>query len=626
MTFSDNDPTINSLDTSFERIRMLAGILRFADELDLSRDRVDNGKQTLKDAPLEARSALHWLKHKLVAKIEIVEREQEIKIFFQSPEDSSQDDLEFYCRIGKWIKMKLHSEWKKITQEWNLIRPGSGGLINLKIPDVECTQIDDFPTSNYWLLDEIFKLHWLNIQDLLSQEMKDLEETPKTSGEKDNLQKIDYDIDQNLPEGKKPEYQTIIVKQTIFEPEKSKHIKYIERILDTIVAFARENPEVSKPVIEEVVIKTEDFCFTDTLAEIYFKMEEYQNSLICYEKLRQKDPKNPYILLNIGGINANLGNFTKTIDYCKKVLEIKQDIPEAYSTMGRAYIEIGNNEEGINNLRKAVEIEPSYSVGWYNLGFALSKIGNVDKAVDEEIESYKKAIDLNPNMIEALIELGRTYFLNKYFYESIKVLERAKLIEPNNHKILVLLGISYSKINELSKSIQCLKEAEKLKPNDFEIKNVIGLIYGKAKDFEKAIESFNNALKIEPNNSELYVFRGKAYLEKGDLDNALKDYIKANSLSPGDAGILNDLGYIFYKIHDYEEALKCFQEASQIDEKRALYVLNKACTYSLMRNKKNLLLNLKKAIQMDEKCKEEAKNSEDFKDYWEDEDFKRLTS
>jgi len=58
----------------------------------------------------------------------------------------------------------------------------------------------------------------------------------------------------------------------------------------------------------------------------------------------------------------------------------------------------------------------------------------------------------------------------------------------------------------------------------------------------------------------------------------------------------------------------------------ALAWYNKACSYSRKGDKENALKNLSKAVDLDAKSKEKAKSDADFKNLWDDEDFKRIVS
>jgi len=53
---------------------------------------------------------------------------------------------------------------------------------------------------------------------------------------------------------------------------------------------------------------------------------------------------------------------------------------------------------------------------------------------------------------------------------------------------------------------------------------------------------------------------------------------------------------------------------------------NKACACSLKEDKENALKHLSKATDLDAKYKEDAKSDEDFKNLWDDDDFKRVVS
>ena len=81
----------------------------------------------------------------------------------------------------------------------------------------------------------------------------------------------------------------------------------------------------------------------------------------------------------------------------------------------------------------------------------------------------------------------------------------------------------------------------------------------------------------------------------------------------------------FYALKKYKEAIVNYDKAIELqpDYIEALY--NRACSYSLMKNKAEMLNSLKKAIELYPKFKADAPKDPDFKDYWEDPDFKKIT-
>ena len=83
-------------------------------------------------------------------------------------------------------------------------------------------------------------------------------------------------------------------------------------------------------------------------------------------------------------------------------------------------------------------------------------------------------------------------------------------------------------------------------------------------------------------------------------------------------------GVALGKLGRIDEAVKAYDKAIEIKPDFAEASYNAACTYCLKGDKENALRNLSKAIKSDAKCKEYAKKDEDFKNLWDDEDFKRL--
>jgi tetratricopeptide (TPR) repeat protein len=83
-------------------------------------------------------------------------------------------------------------------------------------------------------------------------------------------------------------------------------------------------------------------------------------------------------------------------------------------------------------------------------------------------------------------------------------------------------------------------------------------------------------------------------------------------------------GVVLVNLGRYEEALKANDKAIELKPDYANAWFNRACVYSVKGDKKKALYNLQKAIELDKSFKEKAKKGEDFKNLWNDEDFKKL--
>ena len=57
----------------------------------------------------------------------------------------------------------------------------------------------------------------------------------------------------------------------------------------------------------------------------------------------------------------------------------------------------GKYQEAIEHFDKAIELDPNYVDAWYNKGVVLDNLGEHEEA----IECYDKALELDPNNADA---------------------------------------------------------------------------------------------------------------------------------------------------------------------------------------------------------------------------------
>ena len=123
---------------------------------------------------------------------------------------------------------------------------------------------------------------------------------------------------------------------------------------------------------------------------------------------------------------------------------------------------------------------------------------------------------------------------------------------------------------------------------------------------------------------EDYINRGNDLFYKKDYESALKAYDKAIELKPDNDIALSNRGTVLGKLGRYNEAIEIYDNAIELKPDFAISWFERARIYSLMGNKQNAISDLEKAIEHYAILKDSAKIDEDFKNLWDDEDFKKL--
>ena len=571
------------------RIKMLAGILRFADELDLERTRVSN-LFPMKHLPLGAYSCLHWIKHVLVKEAYI--DDHRIIIKFSHPElsgDTKERKAEeyFYQQIAFWVKSKLLLEWEFIRKEMDMIRKGSNNLVNpiLPSPGSYMDNIKENPfTPSFKAFEDKEKKK--KIQEALENEIKKVTE---------KLRKI-YE----MPKAPEKMDEKELEEKVLEMKEESTEIKIefdpieLMKMFGISMFMSGKLDEAEK--ILSVVHKNreKDLEAIGTLGNICYEKKEYQKAIEYYEKALEIKPDKHEALNNMGVAYRNMGNHEKAIESYKKALEIKPDKHEALYNMGNTYDDLGNHEKAIESYKKALEIKPDKDEALNNMGVAYGNMADYKKA----IECYEKALEIKPDKDEALNNMGVAYGNMADYKKAIECYEKALEIKPDKHEALNNMGNAYGNLDNHEKAIQCYEKALEIKPDKHEALYNMGNAYGNMGNHEKAIECFEKALEIKPDSHEALNNMGSAY---GNLDKhkkAIECYEKALEIKPDKHEALYNMGNAYGNMGNHEKAIECFEKALEIkpDSHEALY--NMGVAYRNMGNHEKAIKCYEKALEI----------------------------
>lgn len=170
-------------------------------------------------------------------------------------------------------------------------------------------------------------------------------------------------------------------------------------------------------------------------------------------------------------------------------------------------------------FRRAIELEP----GRGDLALrALNNLGAVSfvlRDIDAAEKAYRRAVELNPDYADALVNLGTIY------HERGRV-ER----DPALSQAL------------LTEAVEFYRRALRLLPNHADAWANMGLAYFDMSDFERAVQSYDKAYFLNPNNSRLLNNYGNYYAtlaqrtrgeeRRTHLGKARQYYQRALRLSP----------------------------------------------------------------------------------------------
>ncbi|MFC5345078.1 tetratricopeptide repeat protein [Brevundimonas staleyi] len=116
---------------------------------------------------------------------------------------------------------------------------------------------------------------------------------------------------------------------------------------------------------------------------------------------------------------------------------------------------------------REMEINPADPVAGVKLAEALRQMGQHDQAVT----TAQQVLVLQPQNIDAMLELGRAHIARGQAFYGIAALEQAKALAPNDWRPLSLLGVAYQQVRRPDDARAVWNEALRLSPDNAEVMN-----------------------------------------------------------------------------------------------------------------------------------------------------------
>jgi protein O-mannosyl-transferase len=329
----------------------------------------------------------------------------------------------------------------------------------------------------------------------------------------------------------------------------------------------------------------------DWMGYIYNKMDSSEKAIKCYDKQIEMDSKkSSYPYSNKGNIYFNLKKYDKAIDCFGKALEIDPKLDKVWTHKGNSYYYLGKYEEAEKCYDKQIELKPEDAVGWNNKGLIIERAKKTPNSINEAIKYYDKSIELNSE-----------YSL------------------PWINKIIAL-----NKLERKEEAIICCKKVFDLKKDSINFIFYMSGLLSNLKFYSSAMIFIDRLIELEPDSSTNWFMKGNALSRLGRVEESVKFIQKSIELKPDDFQAYDYLGYTYLELGKYDEALKCSDKALEINPKYGNGWYNRACIYSYLKNKEEMLKCLSKAISIEARFKTDAPKDKDFKEYYEDSDFKKL--
>ncbi|MFD1630759.1 tetratricopeptide repeat protein [Pseudopedobacter beijingensis] len=226
-------------------------------------------------------------------------------------------------------------------------------------------------------------------------------------------------------------------------------------------------------------VQPQDSLFTMYAAYAANNAQMPEEAITYYEKSLSLNKKNPVIYQELSRLYLSKADTSKAL---KTIEEGREGHPENLSLILdelNIYLNKGQVASQISKIENAVNRDPKNKTLHFVAGIAY----NANKQPEKAAEAYKKAIELDPNYTDAILNLSILYIdkANVYINEANKL--------PNNKSTEAKYNALKGQFEgELKKALPLLERARELNPKDVNVLNTLREVYVKLNRMDKATQ------------------------------------------------------------------------------------------------------------------------------------------
>jgi non-specific serine/threonine protein kinase len=225
-----------------------------------------------------------------------------------------------------------------------------------------------------------------------------------------------------------------------------------------------------------------------------------------------------------------------------------------------------NNDAAIQMFEHAISIDPGFPLAYTGLAEAYSynyTFYDGDRSwLEKTMEMNEKALELDPDLIEAQIGIGLVYFFQKRLTEAAFHLEKVLKIKQDLYLVLFWLGTINFCLEDYDTAVKFHQQGAIIKPYSEEPWHHLSMIFHKMGDLKSAREAAKKMVKlaqrkleIDPEDCVVLSRIALTYAVIGESDKALKAAKKVEDIQPDDGIALYNCGATYTWLGKKDEAL-----------------------------------------------------------------------
>lgn len=306
---------------------------------------------------------------------------------------------------------------------------------------------------------------------------------------------------------------------------------------------------------------------------IQMTQKNYPDAVRFYDEAVQKYPDFADAQLNKGLALLQMDQVDAAYQALTAAITIDDKLFPAFLARAEVATRLGFWDEAAQDLKKISQLYADSSQ--YHLVLGNVFVGKNDDAA--ALGAYDRALALNQNNVEALVNRGAIYFAQKNYRLAGNDFEKAAKLSPLQVEALNNLGLLASRRQEWQTALTYFDQALSVNAVDPFTLNNKGFVLINLGQFEKAATLINRSLGNNPGNGYALRNLGLLYLKQNKLPESIKYFDKALDLAQSVESLHGYAGEAYLKNNAKDKACSIWQTGIVLKDSLAQMNYNQYC-------------------------------------------------
>ena len=231
-------------------------------------------------------------------------------------------------------------------------------------------------------------------------------------------------------------------------------------------------------------------------------------------------------------------------------------------------------EFALQMYERAIELDPGFAVAYAGLanvcGLYYEWHERDARWVEKGLAASEKALELSPNLPEALSARARIFYAQKDYDKTARLAEQAVALKPDCDGAYYMLGRAYFASDRLEQAAAIADRALEANGDDYnvyipfmQVMSRLGRQAAAEEMKRRHHQTLERHLETVPEDVRARILLGNAFASSGDRERAVREIRKALELRPDDTNILYNAACVYGLLEDKGEALALLRRLKQ---------------------------------------------------------------